>query len=234
MITFFDIPSKLDGKLWSPSTLKTRISLNYKNIPYKTEWVEYPDIETVIKRLGGAPTSKKPDGRDHYTLPAIHDSETGKTTYPGTPALFPSAARGAIEMFNSVFEQAALFPIFPIMITPLNDVLNPPSEEYFRRQKEELFQKKLEEHAPPGPIRDEAWSKVKEGLERIAGFYDKNGEDMPFFFGNTFTFADAIVIAYFAWLQICLGSESDEWKAVASWSGGRWGKLLKLTKEWQV
>ncbi|KAH8107295.1 hypothetical protein DFH11DRAFT_933278 [Phellopilus nigrolimitatus] len=246
MITLFDLPSKLDGKLWSPNTLKTRISLNYKTIPFTTEWVEYPDIETVIKRLGGAPTSKKPDGRDHYTLPAIHDSQTGKTvtdsieiaayldkTYPSTPALFPSATRGAIEMFSSVFEQA-FFPIFPFIAIATNAILNPPSEEYFRKTKKELLQKKLEELAPPGFNRDEIWTKVKEELEKIACFYDKNGEDSTFFLGNTFTFADAIVIGYLAWVQIVLGPESDEWRAVAGWSGGRWGKLLDLTKKWQV
>ncbi|KAH8115003.1 hypothetical protein DFH11DRAFT_1762205 [Phellopilus nigrolimitatus] len=246
MITFFDLPSKLDGNLWSPNTLKTRVSLNYKAIPFKTEWVEYPDVEPVIKRFGGAPTSKKPDGRDLYTLPAIHDSETGKTitdsieiaayldeTYPSTPALIPSGTRGAIELFSSVFEQA-LAPIFPIMLPASNAILNPTSEEYFRRTREESYKKKLEELAPPGPIRDEIWAKVKEGLEKIAGFYDKNGKDSTFFLGNTFTFADAIVVGYLAWVQIVLGPEGDEWKAVASWSGGRWGKLIELTKKWQV
>ena len=65
-IVFYDIPGNAHShKAWSPNTQKTRCallsrlrdvkvisersdlfsySLNYKGIPYKTVWVEYPDI----------------------------------------------------------------------------------------------------------------------------------------------------------------------------------------------
>ncbi|KAJ3510855.1 hypothetical protein NLJ89_g4435 [Agrocybe chaxingu] len=91
-ITFYDIPSTFPNNVWSPNTWKARrvaylisnrsevlifgtrrYCLNYKRIPYKTEWVEYPDIEPLCKRLGIAPTDKKKDGsgrRTNYSLPA--------------------------------------------------------------------------------------------------------------------------------------------------------------------
>ena len=62
--------------------IEHRIALNYKRLPYRTEWVEYPDIEATLRAIGGAPTAKVSlnDGsggkKDHYTLPAIHDSHT--------------------------------------------------------------------------------------------------------------------------------------------------------------
>jgi len=31
--------------------LPARLALNYKRIPYKTEWVEYPDLEPKFKAL---------------------------------------------------------------------------------------------------------------------------------------------------------------------------------------
>ncbi|KAI5117605.1 hypothetical protein M0805_006718 [Coniferiporia weirii] len=246
-ITFYDIPSKLDGNAWSPNTFKTRFCLNYKGIPYKTEWVEYPDIEALLKDIGGAPTGKKADGRDHYTLPAIHDSATGKVitdsieiaayldeAYPETPALIPPNTRAAIELFTHVFNAENPAAIFPIMLPASNSILNPKSEEYFRRTREKAFGKKLEEIAPPGLIRDEIWGKVKSGLERLGSFYDKNGVDKLFFLGDTFTFADAIVGGYLLWIKVVLGPDSDEWKAITGWSGGRWAKFLELTKEWQM
>jgi hypothetical protein len=58
-----------------------RYSLNYKGIPYKTVWLEYEEIEPFSKRLGALPTSNKPDGRPHYTLPMIHDPATGRLAF---------------------------------------------------------------------------------------------------------------------------------------------------------
>lgn len=84
------------------------LSLQLKGIPFKTEWVEYPDIEPLCKRIGALPTSKKTDGRDHYTLPTIFDPSTGRAisdslpialyldqTYPDSPghSLFPNKGR---------------------------------------------------------------------------------------------------------------------------------------------
>lgn len=225
--------------------IKTRrIALNHKGIPYKTEWLEYPDIEDALKKLGGAPTSKKDDGRDHYTLPAIHDSSTGKTvtdsmniaayldeTYPDLPSLFPKGTRAATELLNYHFTTTVIIKLLPLMLPPSCATLNPPSAEYFRRTRELSYGKKLEEFAPAGPIRDEAWAKVKEGLDLLDGFYTKNGEGKPFFFGETFSYADAIIAGFLVWIRIVLGRESEEWKVVASWNEARWAKLLELVEK---
>ncbi|KAI0682851.1 hypothetical protein BC835DRAFT_807562, partial [Cytidiella melzeri] len=77
-IIFYDIDSSKPGRAWSPNTWRTRYALNYKGIPYRTEWVEYPDIEPLCKKIGGSATAKKEDGRDHYTLPMIYDPSTGE------------------------------------------------------------------------------------------------------------------------------------------------------------
>ncbi|KAL5532181.1 hypothetical protein ACEPAF_5745 [Sanghuangporus sanghuang] len=246
MITFYDIPSKLPGKAWSPNTFKTRISLKYKGVPYKTEWVEYPDIEPTLKKLSGAPTSKKDDGRDHYTLPAIHDSATGRVitdstkiaeyldaTYPDKPLLFPPGSRASVATLEYVFMQT-IAKLSPILLPESNYRLNESSEAYFRSTREQSFGKKLEELAPTGLARDAIWKEVKEGLDRLAEFYDKNGEDKLFYLADTFSFADAVVIGFLLWIKIILGVDSAEWKALASWCDGRWAKLVESTKELHV
>src|SRR6266446_9283461 len=65
--------------------------------------LEFPDIESLFKKMGIPPTSKEEDGSDRYTVPAIHDPSTGASiadsvliaeylekTYPDTPKVFPN------------------------------------------------------------------------------------------------------------------------------------------------
>ncbi|EJD07677.1 uncharacterized protein FOMMEDRAFT_150219 [Fomitiporia mediterranea MF3/22] len=238
MITFYDIPSKLSSRAWSPNTFKTRLSLNYKGIPYRTEWVEYPDIEPTMKQIGGLPTRKKEDGRDHYTLPAIHDSTTGKVvtdsnaiaeyldaTYPDTPVLLPPGTKAAVAALEHIFMKN-IMTILPIGMPGVLGILNPPSETYWRR--------KAEWPVPPSSERDAILKQLKEDLDILAGFYDRNGEGKQFFFADKFSFADAIVVGFLAWIKVVLGAENNVWKAISTWSDGRWGKLVESTKDLQV
>lgn len=56
-----------------------RLALNYKQIPYKTVWVEFADVQAVGKRIGATPSTTYPDGTPRYTLPTIYDPNTGRT-----------------------------------------------------------------------------------------------------------------------------------------------------------
>lgn len=44
------------------------MALNYKKLPYRTEWVEYPDIAPKFKELGIAPNTRDP--KFEYSCPA--------------------------------------------------------------------------------------------------------------------------------------------------------------------
>lgn len=97
-----------------------------------------------------------------------------------------------------------------------------------------MYGKKLEEFAPPGPIREEAWKQLKEIMEKLASVYDRNGEDKLYFLSDTFSFADAFDVSYMLWVKIVFGEDSEEWKAMASWSDGRWGRLVESMKALQT
>ena len=222
------------------------MSLIYKGLPYKTEWVELPDIEPTLKRLGAPPTSKKPDRSDKYTFPAIYDDTTKRyvsdswkiaeyldETYPSTPRLFPPGSKAAIDLFQDHFERTVKRHFFHAMIAHICHNLNPRSEEAFRSSREAMFNCKLEEIAPAGPKRDEVWSLAEQGLSQLSLFLSKNGPDSQYFFGDTFSFADVIILSFLSWVKIESRAD-DEWKLVETWDDGRWVRLLSSTEKYHA
>jgi len=234
------VRSHLNSERAGSYSAPCRLALTFKGLPFKTEWVEYPDIENLLKKLGGAPTEVK-EGRDHYTLPAIHDSNTGKVitdslkiaeyledTYPDTPPLFPFGARAAVAVFDQYFLQTAAAPMRVIMLPESCYRLNPASKDHFRRTRESTYKMKLEEFSPVGPKRDADWEKIKEGYANISGILSKNGPGKPFFFGDTLSYADMITASYLLYIKIIIGADTNEWKAVEQWDDGRWVHLLEV------
>ncbi|KIM41190.1 hypothetical protein M413DRAFT_445891 [Hebeloma cylindrosporum] len=194
-IIFYDIPCTLPNNSWSPNTLKTRYTLNFKGIPYETVWVEYPDIEPLCKKLGIPPTSKKEDGNEHYTLPAIHDPSTGaylsdsiliaeylEKTYPDTPQVFPHHTIALQATFAEAFWDSigiARDFIIPAAYTRLN----PRSQEYFRRTKS--FGKSIEDRTPKGEDAIAKWEQFRGGLGRVDKWYAKSDGKGAFLMGET-------------------------------------------------
>ena len=61
----------------APNPWKARYALNFKQVPYTTEWVQMPDIAKVRQSLGIGACRKFADGKDFYTLPVLKDNDTG-------------------------------------------------------------------------------------------------------------------------------------------------------------
>ncbi|KAK7450584.1 hypothetical protein VKT23_012893 [Stygiomarasmius scandens] len=240
-IIFYDIPSKIGA--WSPNTWKTRYSLNFKGIPYKTVWIEYPDIEKTLKELGIAASATKADGKTpHYTLPAIYDpsTKTGLTEslaiaeyldkkYPDKPLLIP---RGTTALHKAWI--TSLVPVLGTLrqftLPRTAEILNPSSEEYFRRTRREMLQMSLEEFLPKGEKKIEEWSKVEAGLGRLDAWYKK--ED-TLVMGDEACFADFALGGFLVWVRIIFGKDSQEWKDLSSWQDGRWGRMIQALEKYE-
>ena len=265
-ITFYDIPSNNPGSPWSPNTFKTRwehkslifirphclpitsfprYTLNFKGIPYKTEWVEYPDIEPLCKKLGISPTSKKPDGRDHYTLPAIHDPSTGAyisdsiliaeyldKTYPNTPQIFPHHTIALQAAFAAAFG-SNLSALWKFILPATCTKLNPQSQEYFRRTKAQSYGKAMEDIAPQGDAAIAEWAQFRDGLGKVDAWYAKNGGQGPFLLGETLSWGDISVASYIIWLRVVWGEDSRQWKDISSWHNGRWAAIIEALKKYE-
>lgn len=136
----------------SPSFLIVRIAqfsyaLNFKGVPYKTVWLEYPDIEPTFRSIGAIPISPKPDGSGpFYTLPVIVDpsrrtpsggptiitdswniAEYLDNVYPSPGLLFPEGTKALQALFLNHVTTTLFYPIVRILTPPLLDFLNEAS-----------------------------------------------------------------------------------------------------------
>ncbi|KAJ6087178.1 hypothetical protein N7467_006092 [Penicillium canescens] len=217
-IHFFDLWSDFPGadKSWSPNTLKTRMVLNYKGIPYTQSWVSYPDIAPLLKSMDVPPHKISMP----YTLPAIThkgaikanpegalmDSDAIATyldkLYP-SPPLFPSGDASYAILIAVRKIVALISPSMRSLIIP-NVVghLDPRGQEYFERTRAELFGKPLAEVRP----KDEEslvalWDIIeKESEPLIKMLKGRQGKKGPFLEGERPGYADfslACILAFF-------------------------------------
>ncbi|KIM38462.1 hypothetical protein M413DRAFT_75837 [Hebeloma cylindrosporum] len=245
-ITFYDIPSTNPGRACSPNTFKARYTLNFKGIPYVTEWVEFPDIEPLCKKLGIPLTSKNAEGSDYYSLPAIYDPSTGvylsdslviaeylEKTYPGTPQVFPDNTIALQLSFVSAF-YGNIGAIWDFITPAACAKLNPRSIEYYRRTRKIWLGKEMEDVAPKGEAAVAQWAQFKNGLAKVDAWYAKNGGEGPFLLGKTPSWGDITVASCLILFRIVWGKDSEEWKDISSWNEGRWAGILEALKSYEI
>ncbi|KAF8625627.1 hypothetical protein AX17_006812 [Amanita inopinata Kibby_2008] len=243
-IVFYDIPCK-PGISWSPNTLKVRFVLNYKGLDYKTEWVEYPDIQAKCKGLGIGPTEYNQDGSPYYSLPAIYDPTTKTAiadsyhivryldkTYPDSPRVMPEGTE-ALQYFP-LFSHAMgpNTPLWSFALPTTHGILNPRSQEYFRRTREAMLGKKLEDVAPRGEQADTAWKRIKSGYEKLDEFLQLSGG--PYMMGQTISYLDISIVSWTLWLRCIFGEDSEKWRDIVSWNGGRWGRMIESFAKYET
>ncbi|KAI1761258.1 putative glutathione S-transferase [Hypoxylon sp. FL1150] len=189
-IVFFDLPSKT-GKAWSLNPWKTRLALNFKGLPYKTEWVEYPDIKGRFQdhlppaELYTIPAIILPDGT--WVMDSFKIADVLEEKYP-EPSLrldSPYLPRVRESMAKA---SSPLTAIFKPNVCKL--LLNEPSAVYFRRTRERDEGMTLEQLAAEkgGAV---AWEAAKPHLHRITELLKENSEG-PFFEGKTVGFVDFV------------------------------------------
>lgn len=118
--------------------------------------------------------------------------------------------------------------LFPLVVAAINAQLNPYSEEYFRRTREVFLGQRLEDLRPPGPQREQALEELRGQLDALSKHLDRNGEGKVFVMGDTVSFADFVLGGSLSCAKLMLPAE--EWQAVESWNGGRWGKHVEAMR----
>ncbi|PQE33487.1 glutathione s-transferase protein [Rutstroemia sp. NJR-2017a WRK4] len=77
-LILYDISSPIQPRSYAPNPSKARLTLSFKRVPFKTTWVDIPDIANVRKSLNCPATRKFDDGSDFYTLPMLQDPASGR------------------------------------------------------------------------------------------------------------------------------------------------------------
>ncbi|CDO68535.1 hypothetical protein BN946_scf184998.g32 [Trametes cinnabarina] len=242
-LVFYDIPGDVEGTAWSPNTWRIRYTLNYKQLPYTTTWVEYPSIASTCQSLGVPPTSAWPSGAPMYTLPALHDPSTATSLsgslaialyldreYPDTPHVIPDGTAALHAAFDAAFTDAVSphmqMLVMSVMVRERR--LHEESMAYYRKAREWQWGGSMDEWAPPGTdARRAHWRGLQEAFGTVKTWLDPIGGDgRRFVTGDRPAFADFVVAGRLMWMKKILGQNSDEWKAVEAWHHGRWARLL--------
>lgn len=222
-----------------------RYALNIKGLKYKTEWVEWPDIEPVLKKLGATPTGKKPDGSGSYTVPAIYDPNTKKVVsdsseiakylddaYPDTHKLFPAGTDALQAAYHDfIWSPQVGIPFFLSVIAATWSSLTPRSQEVFRATREAALGAKLEELST-----EEQWKKVEAGLDKIYGYLEKNGKGNDLLIlgtQNGITYSDLQVAGLIVWAKVVWGENSEKFKKLLGLNGGKWGRFYSQFSKYE-
>ncbi|KAK4870207.1 hypothetical protein LT330_005261 [Penicillium expansum] len=183
---------------FSPVVWRIRLMLNYKSIPYKTIFLEFPDIEPTLKGLGlvlGESASK-------YTVPAIHHVPTNtymmdslpiaeflESTYPNPPVPLTSELGLEIETrARSVLGKAIYSSVMPREIR----ILSPRSQEFFRRTREASLGHRLEDLLD-GDREERVWDDVSDAMGAVGQLLRTHKADGPFVLGALPSYTDFFI-----------------------------------------
>lgn len=220
----------------------------HKGIPFKTEWVDWPDIESVCKKIGAKPSGTKASGTPFYTLPVIHDPSTGavisdslkialylENTYPNTPSLFPGNSRAFQASFAFATYTNVIGALFHAVAIPTAKSFTPVGSEYFLKTRVDNFGEafKVSENPPPEQVA-QVWKQLEGGLSLVSSWWDAGESNGPFITGESLTFGDTVIAGLLIWARVTFGEDSQEWKKIAGWNGGRWGRLLKALEKYEI
>ncbi|KDQ16155.1 hypothetical protein BOTBODRAFT_31223 [Botryobasidium botryosum FD-172 SS1] len=250
-IIFYDIKCNEAGTTWSHNTWKTRIVLNYKRIPYRTEWLSLPEIEPTLRGLGFRPLQVKFPPLP-YTLPAIIDPSRQSPTnprgalimdsfaiaeylddvYPDRP-VFPPGTKGLQAMFLRYFEQNIGRAAIPLALSGVPDILDDAGAEYYRRTRAAWLGMPIDTFRPQGEALEAAWRKLQHQMDVLSIILDKNGANPaaePFVMGDQPSFADFVLCGYFDLLMKVDGGVG--WERIRKWNKGRWARIWERCKEY--
>ncbi|KAF2215693.1 hypothetical protein CERZMDRAFT_34457 [Cercospora zeae-maydis SCOH1-5] len=226
-IIFYDLPSRGTPKCWSLNPWKARLALNFKNVPYKTEWVEYPDVAPTFKSFDIPPNSPSLNPNAQYSIPAIK--------LPGNKYIMDSLAiaqelerlypEPSLKFANNDYAprmQTAVAGFWsslqPIAVPRVPElILNPKSAEYFNTTRATRFGMPLTELAKSERAGEQAWKAAEQAMDLIVALLEENegkyvqGGDEP-------SFADFILAGVFRFSEI-VDKEGDLFGRVMGYHG---------------
>lgn len=181
------------------TTATARAALNFKGIPYKTEWVEYPDMAAKFESFGIPPTAENsPSG---WSIPAVRmpDGSYIMDSRKIADALESMKPEPSLRLDSGYVDRVqtavldTMKPLAPVIMPRIPEmVLNPSSAEYFRTTRAKRFGMPLEEFAKSEQSGEVAWKGAEPGLREIAKILREHA-DGPFVLGKEPSYADLVL-----------------------------------------
>ncbi|KAK2787616.1 hypothetical protein FQN51_003111 [Onygenales sp. PD_10] len=250
-VHFFDLTSSLPPPRtsWSPFTLRTRLALNLKRIPYTQSYTSYPDIQPLLQSLSVPPLP----GRIPYSLPAIHHPASLSTLNPSNatindsgpialhlerafpspqyPALFPSAASYPLAVAVDRIITILIAHTRRILMAKVPAILDERGAEFFRRTRAGLFGCPVEEYVFKGREELEGgWRELEGEVEVLVRMLrGEGGNEGPFFEGATAGYADLMVVAFLGWYERV---DRKDWERIVAVGDGGLGRLWEACLPW--
>ncbi|KAJ5580202.1 uncharacterized protein N7459_006187 [Penicillium hispanicum] len=190
------------GLCFSPVVWRIRLMLNYKRIPYRTVFLEFPDIEPTLKDLGLVPGDSAPGLNPKYKVPAIQHVPTDtfimesapiaqflELTYPDQPVPLTSDLGREIEAKS----RAVVGAVFRTSLMPREiGILSPRAQEYFRRTRESSLGHRLEDLLD-SEVEEQSWRTAEEGVSAVVELLQTHRADGPFVLGARPTYTDFFI-----------------------------------------
>ncbi|KAF8604618.1 hypothetical protein BDV93DRAFT_605920 [Ceratobasidium sp. AG-I] len=241
-IIFYDIGAP--GGYWSTNTYKTRLTLNYKRLPYRVEFIDFEKVEQTMKAMGILPTSKS---FPHYTLPMIADptndpnerptfvSESfviaayldDKYPSPKYPAVLPANTRPLQKVFIDRYWPTVAGPFLSLLYPKAPAILDENAREYLYQSRGKDIFKPLSSSEV-----DQTLEVARQNLESFSDILELSGGGASsFMMGNSLTFADFAVGTLLFFAHKIEGDGSRVLQELMGWQHGRWARLWKEINE---
>jgi glutathione S-transferase len=188
-----------ESRPFSPHCWKVVQALAHKQLDFS----ERPMPFTEISKIEGGFSKTVPVLRDGNEL--IRDSfEIAlylEESYPDRPTLFGGEGGKALARFVEGFSQMVLHAaISRIAIKDIHDMLGEEDQVYFRRSREALFGKTLEEINAARQAEIDGFAEKLKPIRHTLQYQDFIGGDTPLF-------ADYILFGALQWMRITAGAK---------------------------
>lgn len=228
--------------------------MNVKKLNFDTIWLEFHEVEPAITKLGGKPTTTKPDGyllllqlvcdplftsvspyrTPWYTLPVIYDPTTEQVISNSKDIIYYLDKQ--YPATQKLIVDAAFEDEWQGVMSKNVTVNFPPSTFMVLNSRVSALAgqhiRKIREAQFGATLEDlstedavyQQWKRFEKGYTNLSEFYKKAG--------TTFLskrdapmWADLAVGGVLISQKFIYGEDSEQWKSILEWDGGLWKRL---------
>ncbi|KAJ5726305.1 uncharacterized protein N7483_007662 [Penicillium malachiteum] len=177
---------------FSPVAWRIRMILNYKKIPHRTIFIEFPDIEPTMKALG----LPLPESETKYTVPAIQHVPSNTYMMGSDPisefleSNCPEPALNMVSELGTKIQTEArtvAWSTFRNSVMPREyKIFSPRSQQFFRRTREATL-------GHPLFSMEENWRAIDPDMQKVNTLLLTNSAQGPFILGEQPSYADFFI-----------------------------------------